>query len=212
MKNISDIRRNYSLKTLSEKEVSRNPLTQFEQWLDEAIKAGLTEPNALTLSTVNHEGKPSSRVVLLKQVMPDGFVFYTNYNSRKGKELLENPYCALNFLWLELERQVRIEGIASKLTPKESDTYFGSRPESSKLGAWASPQSCIVPNREYLDAAIKEYQQKFEGKSINRPPHWGGYIVKPYLVEFWQGRTNRLHDRICYTKKGEDWIINRLAP
>ncbi|MDR2955841.1 MAG: pyridoxamine 5'-phosphate oxidase [Prevotella sp.] len=207
-----DMRRNFSLKTLEENEVLSNPIDMFQIWLKEAIDSKSMEPNAMTLSTATKDGKPSSRVVLLKQVKTEGFVFFTNYESKKGKQIADNNYCALNFVWHELERQVRIEGIAGKISGEESDTYFEVRPEKSKLGAWASPQSQIIPDRAYLEALNMDYNLKFKGKDIPRPENWGGYIVKPYLIEFWQGRPNRLHDRIQYILTDNGWKIERLAP
>lgn len=206
------LRREFTLKTLDIKDVDPDPVKQFDIWLNEVLQSKLIEPNAMTLSTATLDGKPSSRIVLLKQVKPDGFVFFTNYESRKGIQLQDNPYCALNFVWHELERQVRVEGIAEKLPKDESDSYFEMRPEKSKLGAWASPQSKPIPNREYLDNLMTCFENEFAGKKIIRPAGWGGYIVKPYLIEFWQGRENRLHDRIQYRQENNQWIIERLAP
>ena len=212
MTNLFDIRRDFTLKTLDEKDMLSLPMDMFEQWFNEAIASNVLEPNAMNLATTTPDGKPSSRIVLLKQIKPEGFVFFSNYNSRKGQQIASNKYCALNFVWHELERQVRIEGIAEKISNDESDTYFEVRPIKSKLGAWASPQSKTIPNREYLDKLISSYELRFSSNEITRPPSWGGYIIRPFLVEFWQGRSNRLHDRMQYTLKDNQWIIERLAP
>lgn len=210
--NLFDLRRDFTLKTLDEKDISPNPMSMFELWFNEAIAAETLEPNAMNLATATPDGKPSSRIVLLKQIKPDGFVFFTNYDSKKGKQIKLNKYCALNFVWHELERQVRIEGIAEKISGKDSDTYFDVRPAKSKLGAWASPQSKVIPSRSYLEKLMSNYESQFSTEEIKRPENWGGYIVKPNLIEFWQGRSNRLHDRIQYTQENNDWKIERLAP
>ncbi len=209
---IAKLRREYSLKSLNESEVSADPIAQFEFWLNEAIDSQLQEPNAMTLATSTFEGKPSARVVLLKQFDAEGFSFFTNYDSRKGKNLLQNPYAALVFFWPELERQVRIEGKVAKTSDSESDKYFRTRPEKSKIGAWASPQSSVIPSRRYLENLMSDFDEEFHNKSITRPKNWGGYILKPTLFEFWQGRPNRLHDRIQYSFINEKWVIERLAP
>lgn len=207
-----DMRRDFSLKILEEKNIPRNPIILFEHWLKEAIIAKALEPNAMNLATATPDGKPSSRVVLLKQITNGGFVFFTNYNSKKGTQIDCNKFCALNFVWHELERQVRVEGIVKKISEVESDSYFELRPEKSKLGAWASPQSNVIPNRSYLEELMVDFQNKFSDRKINRPKNWGGYVVKPFLIEFWQGRSNRLHDRIQYTLEEKNWNIVRLAP
>lgn len=212
MIDISTLRREFVLKTLDEKDVDTNPIVQFEKWFREAIDSQVLEPNAMSLATVGTNMRPSCRVVLLKKVKSDGFVFFTNYNSRKGHQITENPYCALTFMWHELERQVRIEGYIEKLPSEESDDYFEVRPTASKLGAWASPQSEEIPNREYLEGLVSDFEQRFEGKEIKRPLNWGGYIIKPTLIEFWQGRASRLHDRIQYFLEGDSWSIKRIAP
>lgn len=213
MKDLFDIRRDFTLKSLDENDVHPNPFAMFEQWFDEALVSEALEPNAMNLATSTTDGKPSSRVVLLKQIKEDGFVFFSNYDSQKAKQLAENPFCALNFVWHELERQVRIEGKAEKLADIESDSYFDVRPVKSKLGAWASPQSQVIPGRLYLERLMDDFEARFEGQAIKRPANWGGYIVKPYLFEFWQGRSNRLHDRIRYRITDEDiWVIESLAP
>lgn len=212
MTNLFDIRRDFTLKTLDEKDMLPLPMDMFEQWFNEAIASNVLEPNAMNLATTTSDGKPSSRIVLLKQIQPEGFVFFTNYDSRKGQHIASNKYCALNFVWHELERQVRIEGMAEKISNDDSDKYFEVRPQKSKLGAWASPQSKTIPDREYLDRLISSYESHFPTDKITRPTNWGGYIVKPFLIEFWQGRSNRLHDRIQYTLTDNRWIIERLAP
>ena len=212
-KSIADIRKDYQLQSLLETDVADNPFEQFNRWWDDAIKSELDEVNAMTLATASATGMPSARIVLLKSVSADGFVFFTNYNSHKGKELLENPFGCLVFFWKELERQIRITGTIEKVSAAESDEYFYSRPVGSRIGAWASPQSSVIPSRETIETNIEKYEQEFAGTEIARPPHWGGYIVKPTLIEFWQGRPNRLHDRIQYTKQQEgSWKFDRLAP
>ena len=210
--NIADIRKEYKLKLLLEKDVDTNPIRQFQQWWNEALNSNIEEPNAMALATTNKHGKPSARIVLLKGLSNDGFVFYTNYESRKAGELKENPHAALLFFWKELERQVRIEGSITKTSEQESAEYFSSRPQLSKIGAWSSPQSSVIPSRDELEKNVSKYQQQFGDGEIPRPPHWGGYIVKPTVIEFWQGRRNRLHDRLQYTLRNDKWIIERLAP
>ncbi len=212
MTDLFNIRRDFTLKTLDESDVLSDPMNMFEQWLNEAIIAKALEPNAMNLATATPDGKPSSRMILLKQIKPQGFVFFTNYDSKKAYQITLNKYCALTFVWNELERQVRIEGIVEKTSDAESDSYFEVRPAKSKLGAWASPQSRAIPDRKYLEGLIKEYESKFKDKNIVRPQNWGGYIVKPYLIEFWQGRSNRLHDRIQYVLEDGAWEVERLAP
>ncbi len=212
-KNIADIRKDYQLQRLLEREVANNPFEQFNRWWDDAIKSELDEVNAMTLATASASGIPSARIVLLKSATADGFVFFTNYNSHKGKELEENPFACLVFFWKELERQIRITGTIEKISAEESDEYFYSRPEGSRIGAWASPQSSIISSRETIEINIAKYEQEFTGITITRPPHWGGYIVIPTVIEFWQGRPSRLHDRIQYTKlQDASWKIDRLAP
>jgi pyridoxamine 5'-phosphate oxidase len=209
---ISQIRKDYNQKHLSESDIDTNPLKQFDRWFKQVLKAQCQEPNAMTLATSTFDGKPTARIVLLKDYSNEGFAFFTNYESKKGRQILQNPYGALVFFWPELERQVRIEGIIKKVDDNVSDRYFHSRPEKSKIGAWASPQSQVIPNRKYLDNLKSDFQEEFFGKNIKRPPNWGGYALHPNLYEFWQGRTNRLHDRIQYTFLNDDWIIERLAP
>jgi pyridoxamine 5'-phosphate oxidase len=200
------------LRSLSEDDVNKNPINQFADWWDEAIDSNIEEANAMTLATVNEQGYPSARIVLLKDFNEYGFVFFTNYESRKGKSLLNNPKAAVVFFWKELERQVRIEGIVEKISEEESTAYFTSRPIESKIGAWASPQSKSIESRTFLEERFKNYEQQFSNHDIPKPPHWGGYIVKPSRIEFWQGRPGRLHDRIEYNKNNEGWTIERLAP
>jgi pyridoxamine 5'-phosphate oxidase len=211
--NIADIRRDYQLQTLLETNIAADPFVQFGRWWDEAVKSELDEVNAMTLATASATGLPDARVVLLKSYTDRGFVFFTNYSSRKGKELAENPRACLVFFWKELERQVRITGSVEKVIASESDEYFNSRPEGSRIGAWASPQSTVIESREVIEQNILQYQQKFDSVEIERPPHWGGYIVIPTVIEFWQGRPSRLHDRLQYSKmENGSWKIERLAP
>lgn len=212
MKNIADIRTEYSKKSLEVSDVLPDPLAQFTLWFDEVLTSEVLEPNAMSLATVKADGKPANRIVLLKGIEEGGFVFYTNYNSHKGQELLRNPQASLTFLWAELERQVRIEGTVEKVRPELSDEYFNSRPRSSQIGAWVSPQSQIIESRQQLEKIYVELEQKFEGKTVERPPHWGGFVLRPEAIEFWQGRPSRLHDRIRYSKEEDNWKIARLAP
>lgn len=208
-----NLRRDFSLKTLSKKDALAQPIAMLKQWLDEAIEAEALEPTAMMVSTVNAEGKPSARVVLVKDITEEGLAFFTNYNSRKGHDIEANNHVALNFMWHELERQVRIEGTIEKLSEQASDNYFAMRPRDSQIGASASPQSQIIPNRGHLERKIKETSNLYDGKDkIERPSHWGGYLIRPTYFEFWQGRKNRLHDRIQYSLDGKDWKIDRLAP
>ena len=215
MQNLSihAIRQEYTKSALDESQVANHPIQQFVQWFDEALKSEVMEPNAMTLSTVSAQGLPSSRIVLLKEVDEVGFHFFTNYESRKGKEMDSNPHVALLFFWPELQRQVRIEAKVQKLTPEASDAYFQSRPKESRLGAIASPQSQILPNRQLLEARMDDLRQTYADSAfVPRPAHWGGYRAVPYLVEFWQGRSSRLHDRLIYQWQQDQWILSRLAP
>ena len=213
MPNIADIRKDYKLQTLSEADVAANPFLQFDKWWDDAVKSDIDEVNAMALATADSEGKPDARIVLLKGYDKSGFVFFTNYQSHKGQELAENPNACLVFFWKELERQVRIRGTVEQIASAESDVYFTSRPVGSRIGAWASPQSSVIATRAIIEERQKEFEQKFIDGNITRPPHWGGYIVKPVEIEFWQGRPSRLHDRIRYTLQEKDgWTIERLAP
>lgn len=211
--NIADIRRDYSHKSLSENDADANAIRQFGKWWREAVNSKIDEVNAMTLATASIDALPSARIVLLKEFNEKGFVFFTNYESYKAQQLAENPKACLVFFWKELERQVRITGLIEKISGKQSDEYFQSRPESSRIGAWASPQSRVIEDRQWLDEKFNELVNKMEGTAIPRPPHWGGYIVKPVVIEFWQGRPSRLHDRIQYTlEENGAWKIERLAP
>lgn len=213
MSTISDIRKEYKLQTLSEKDILKDPIAQFNKWWQEAVNAGIDEPNAMTLATASADGMPDARIVLLKGFDEKGFAFYTNYNSIKGQQLLENPRATLVFFWKELERQVRIGGLVSLAPGNMSDDYFNSRPEGSRIGAWASPQSEAIDSREWLEANEQRIKEVWTGKTIPRPGHWGGYVVKPVKLEFWQGRPSRLHDRIQYSLQTSGaWKIERLAP
>ena len=212
MKKLFEFREEYKKGELSEPEMKANPMIQFQQWLETAIDSEIPEPNAMTLATSSPKGVPSARVVLLKEINPDGFVFFTNYLSRKGRELLENPFAALVFDWHVMERQVRVEGRVQKLSIEDSDAYFNERPREARIGAWTSPQSKILKNREELDELQASFEEKFDGHEIPRPSQWGGFIVLPTTVEFWQGRPNRLHDRLVYHKTEEGWTLHRLAP
>ena len=210
---IAHLRKEYATQTLLEKDVAADPVIQFDKWWQQALETEIVEPNAMTLATASCDGLPSARVVLLKGFSEEGFVFYTNYNSYKATQLAENPKACLVFYWKELERQVRIVGLVTKVAATESDAYFASRPEGSRIGAWASPQSQVIESREWLDSRYTELVKQMGGTSIKRPPHWGGYLVKPVIVEFWQGRPSRLHDRIQYSlQKDGGWKIERLAP
>ena len=209
---IGEIRKDYLKSSLSENDVAIDPFTQFSKWWEEAINAHIEEVNAMTLATSTPDGYPSARIVLLKGFDQNGFVFFTNYTSRKGKEIEENPHVALLFFWKELERQVRIVGEIKKLDVAASDAYFNSRPEGSKIGAWASQQSEAIESREIMEERVSAIEEKFKSIEIYRPDFWGGYIVAPTSIEFWQGRSSRLHDRILYTKKEVHWDIQRLAP
>jgi pyridoxamine 5'-phosphate oxidase len=210
--NITDIRKNYSQKKLLEKDVAIDPIIQFQQWWDEALTAGIDEVNAMTLATASIDAVPSARTVLLKNFSDRGFVFFTNYNSYKGRQLAENPKACLVFFWKELERQVRITGLVMKTNEAESDSYFYSRPEGSQVAAIVSPQSQVIESREWLDENYNKLEKE-KVTNIRRPEHWGGYIVKPVIVEFWQGGISRLHDRLQYTlEENGKWKLERLAP
>ena len=213
MTNLHDFRKDYKRDTLSRDDMSDNPIAQFELWMKDAITSeAVAEPNAMTLVTSTLDGKPSARVVLLKSFNEEGFVFYTNYESRKAIELTDNPYASIVFDWHVMERQVRIEGVAKRVSEEESDKYFYSRPKGSQLGAWVSPQSTFIDGRKELEARQTKIESEFKEKPITRPPHWGGFVVEPHTIEFWQGRQSRLHDRLIYIKTGDKWILRRLAP
>lgn len=209
---ISSIRTDYKQRTLNLQDLSPNPFTQFGLWWEHAVNSEIDEINAMTLATASRDGVPSARIVLLKGYDEQGFVFFTNYESHKGQQLLDNPRAALVFFWKELERQVRISGRVEKVSEEESDAYFHSRPEGSRIGAWASPQSRVIAGREVIEGNVLKYASEFEGKEIPRPAHWGGFRVVPEQIEFWQGRSNRLHDRFQYTREHNTWKIERLAP
>jgi pyridoxamine 5'-phosphate oxidase len=208
---ISGLRTDYKKQSLRKHDVSGDPFVQFKTWFDEAVKADVPEPNAMTLSTVDDTGQPSARIVLLKGIDEKGFSFYTNYNSRKGEELKQNPKAALTFFWIELERQVRIEGDVAFVSAEESTAYYNSRPLGSRIGAHVSPQSEPIENREWLEKRLEKITHEI-GDNPKRPEHWGGYVLKPTWVEFWQGRPSRLHDRIAYSLIDGEWKIDRLAP
>ena len=209
--NIADLRKSYEKAELNEQASHADPLQQFDQWLTEAIAAEVPEPNAMTLATVGPDLRPSTRIVLIKGYDARGIVWYTNYESQKGQELAGNPYAALQFHWVELERVVRIEGLVEKVSAEDSDAYFASRPLDSRIGAWASPQSQVIPDRTVLVTAAAKYGAKFL-LHPPRPPHWGGYRLKPDTWQFWQGRKSRLHDRLRYRLEDETWVRERLAP
>jgi pyridoxamine 5'-phosphate oxidase len=209
---IADIRKEYMRESLNESDVYADPFLQFTRWWKEAEQAEIDEVNAMTLATAGKDGIPKARIVLLKDYSDAGFVFYTNYNSHKGQEMHENGYASLLFFWKELERQVRITGRVEKVDPAESDEYFASRPEGSRIGAWCSPQSEVIESRKLLEENVERYSKEFASGDIPRPPHWGGYRVVPSVIEFWQGRPSRLHDRIQYVLRDGDWRVQRLAP
>ena len=209
---IADLRRDYQGAPLDERSVDRDPHRQFDEWFRAAVAAGLPEPNAMTLATVDARGRPAARIVLLKDHDDRGFTFYTNYESRKGRELATRPYAALVFFWVELERQIRIEGSVEQVDGASADAYFRKRPRLSRLAAWASAQSAPLPDRATLEARFEDAQQRFPGEDVARPPHWGGYRLLPDAFEFWQGRASRMHDRITYRRDDTGWDIGRLAP
>lgn len=212
MKNIAEIRKEYIREVFDESHALDNPFRQFDRWWHEAMASEIEEVNAMTLATAGTNGKPSARIVLLKGYSDDGFVFFTNYESKKGRQIEENPYASLVFFWKELERQVRIEGVVEKVSAADSDAYFVSRPLESQIGAWSSPQSRVIQSRDVIENNVSVNTARFAKEAISRPPHWGGYLVKPDSIEFWQGRPSRLHDRIRYVNDGNSWRRERLAP
>ena len=210
---LADMRKDYGLAGLLEKDLAKNPFAQFEKWFQEAEAAKLTEPNAMSLATVGRDGRPSVRTVLLKHCDGRGFVFYTNYESRKGRELADNDRASLLFPWVALERQVIAEGVISRVSREEADVYFHSRPRTSQLAAWASPQSTVIAGRAVIEESYRAVEKKYEGREVPLPPQWGGFRLAPETVEFWQGRRSRLHDRLRYRREsGGDWTVERLAP
>jgi pyridoxamine 5'-phosphate oxidase len=212
--NVGDLRRDYSRQTLLESNADPNPFLQFQNWFTQALNAQVIEPNAMTLATVTSDGKPAARIVLLKEFDERGFVFYSNFQSRKGQELAQTPAAALVFWWGELERQVRIEGLVTLVSEAEADTYFRSRPRGSQLGAWVSNQSQVIVDRSVLEERLEQLEQDYRDQPIPRPSHWGGYRLAPTYFEFWQGRSNRLHDRLCYrhVTASNTWQVERLSP
>jgi pyridoxamine 5'-phosphate oxidase len=210
---LADLRKEYRLHGLHKEEAAENAMQQFERWWQDAVKNEIEEVNAMTLATASADGLPSARIVLLKGFHSEGFQFYTNYESFKGRQLLENPRACLVFFWKELERQIRITGLVEKLSREASDIYFNSRPAGSRIGAWASPQSEVIESSSWLTERAKEFETKYPESFIPRPSHWGGYLVRPVTIEFWQGRPNRLHDRLLYSlQENGNWLIERLAP
>ncbi len=213
MSKLADIRSEYSKQELSKASINKNPILQFNSWFNECMDSEVSEPTAMHLATATKDGRPSSRIVLLKEVTDEGFVFYTNYQSRKGLELEQNPHASICFFWQELERQVRAEGFVERTDPDISNGYFASRPRGSQIGAWTSPQSNVIKNRTILEEREKQIAERFDNKEVPRPAQWGGYVLFPTTIEFWQGRPNRLHDRIRYhLNDGGDWVVDRLAP
>lgn len=210
---LADMRRDYSLAGLLEKDLAKNPFRQFEKWFQEAEAARIPEPNAMTVATTGRDGRPSARTILLKACDGRGFVFYTNYESRKGRELDANPRATLLFPWIAMERQVIVEGPVTRVTREESEAYFHSRPRQSQLAAWASPQSTAIAGRAVIEESYRVVEKKYEGREVPLPPNWGGFRLAPETVEFWQGRRSRLHDRLRYRREaGGDWVVERLAP
>ena len=209
---IADLRKDYTLNGLDLADVLPDPIAQFRQWFDAAVQAGIPEPNAMHLGTVAENGRPSGRIVLIKDVDERGFVFYTNYESQKGQALIARPVASLTFFYPELERQIRIEGVVEKVSAEESDIYFNSRPRGSQIGAWVSQQSTVIASRAVLEDRQRDLETRFADQPVPRPPHWGGFRVIPDLIEFWQGRPSRLHDRIYYRLAGGSWVLERVSP
>ena len=209
---LNSIRRDFADKALTEEAVNKNPFNQFETWFEEAVSSKILDPYAMSVSTVSAEGQPSTRIVYLRFISEDGLVFYTNYKSDKGNNITINNKVGINFFWGELDRQIRVEGEVVKASEEMSDLYFSKRPRESQVGAWASEQSSVIENREELENRVEHFTEKYKDQEIPRPPHWGGYIVKPKTFEFWQGRPNRLHDRLIYSKSNGSWVISRVAP
>ncbi len=209
---LNEIRRDFMKQSLNENDVEKSPYDQFAKWFEEAVNSQILDPYAMTVSTVNEQCRPSSRVVYLRDISENGMIFYTNYLSRKGHDIEQHPFVSVNFYWAELERQIRIEGSVEKVSEDKSDEYFAKRPRESQIGAWASEQSSEIPRRENLEERVAYFTRKFQNQPVPRPPHWGGYLIKPHYFEYWQGRPNRLHDRIVYEWIDNEWKIKRLAP
>jgi pyridoxamine 5'-phosphate oxidase len=209
---VSDIRKTYQMGALNESDVLQDAIDQFKRWLEDALKSDILEPTAMMVATADKHGRPSARMLLLKGVDERGFIFFSNYQSRKAQELLENPQAALVFYWDSLERQVRVEGKVKKVSKEESESYFHSRPHGSQLGAWASQQSTVIKNRDVVEEKIKELSEMYSEGAVPLPEFWGGYVLEPRVIEFWQGRPNRLHDRLRYTRFEQGWKIERLSP